>query len=107
MVDWHNQENKSVNGVVFDIKRYALHDGPGIRTTVFLKGCPLSCPWCHNPEGIEERPQLLYYPDRCIECGACRLVCPTCDADVYSADCIECFACVLACPSEARMISGK
>ena len=64
------------NGLVFDIKRYSIHDGPGIRTTFFLKGCPLSCWWCHNPEGISPQPILFRHPNRCIGCGA-DSVCPT------------------------------
>lgn len=58
-------------GTIFDIKRFAVHDGPGIRTTVFLKGCPLVCRWCHNPEGIESEIQLWYHEGRCIRCGQC------------------------------------
>jgi pyruvate formate lyase activating enzyme len=62
-------------GLVFDIKRYALHDGPGIRTTVFLKGCPLSCVWCHNPEGLRPSVEVGYTHDRCIGCGVCVEAC--------------------------------
>ncbi|VGO18964.1 glycyl-radical enzyme activating protein [Pontiella sulfatireligans] len=64
-----------VRGTIFDIKRFAVHDGPGIRTTVFLKGCPLACHWCHNPEGIEPGIQLWYHESRCIRCGQCVEVC--------------------------------
>ena len=63
-------------GFVFDIKRFALHDGPGLRTTVFLKGCPLSCLGCHNPEGQQIGPELLFRPDRCTACGDCLPACP-------------------------------
>ncbi len=64
-------------GIIFDIKRYAIHDGPGIRTTVFLKGCPLQCQWCQNPEGIESRPEILLRSRRCAEdCDACVPACP-------------------------------
>ena len=62
-------------GIIFAIKRFALHDGPGIRTTVFLKGCPLRCLWCHNPEGLSPDPQLAFYPHLCIGCGKCYEVC--------------------------------
>ena len=62
--------------VVFDIQRFALHDGPGIRTTVFLKGCPLNCIWCHNPESISPRPQLGFIEKNCVHCGQCVAVCP-------------------------------
>lgn len=67
----------SIRGVVFDFKRFAVHDGPGIRTTVFLKGCPLRCTWCHNPEAIARSPQLFFRPERCIKCLACVEVCPS------------------------------
>ena len=62
--------------LIFDIKRYAINDGPGIRTTIFLKGCPLRCIWCHNPEGWSPRPQLLYKQSKCIGCQTCVNVCP-------------------------------
>ena len=65
----------SVTGRVFDIQRFSTHDGPGIRTTVFLKGCPLCCAWCHNPEGISPRPQLSFTPGKCGGCGECARVC--------------------------------
>lgn len=60
-----------INGIVADIQRASVHDGPGIRTTVFLKGCPLNCAWCHNPECIDWGPQTMYYPEKCIGCGLC------------------------------------
>ncbi len=63
------------SGIVADIQRTSVHDGPGIRTTVFLKGCPLKCAWCHNPECIDFAPQLLYYPEKCIGCGRCNEGC--------------------------------
>lgn len=62
---------------IFEIKRFAVHDGDGIRTTVFFKGCPLKCVWCHNPEGLLEKPQLAFYNHKCINCGECVLACPT------------------------------
>ncbi len=65
-----------VSGIIFDVKRFALHDGPGLRTTVFLKGCPLSCLGCHNPEGQQVGPELLFRPDRCTTCGLCVPACP-------------------------------
>ena len=63
-------------GLVFDIKRFSIHDGPGIRTTVFMKGCPLHCPWCHNPESQDSKPDVMLRPSRCIGCQACIEVCP-------------------------------
>lgn len=60
-----------VKGIVTDIQRMSVHDGPGIRTTVFLKGCPLNCSWCHNPECIEFQPQMMYYPEKCMGCDCC------------------------------------
>lgn len=63
------------SGIVADIQRASVHDGPGIRTTVFLKGCPLHCAWCHNPECIDFEPQLMYYPEKCIGCGLCSKGC--------------------------------
>ena len=61
-----------MRGSIFDIKRFAVHDGPGIRTTVFFKGCPLKCVWCHNPEGLSFEGQTAFYPQKCIGCGQCR-----------------------------------
>ncbi len=104
----------SQTGTVFDIKRFAIHDGPGIRTTVFLKGCPLSCPWCHNPESQSVAPELFLRPARCIQCGSCVSVCPH-DAVVlekgatvtFRERCELCGACAEACHAEARLIIGR
>ena len=107
--------NRDVHGRIFDIKKLAIHDGPGIRTTVFLKGCPLSCIWCHNPESISPKPELGYIPNKCSGCGACAAVCPT-GAHSFSetgehridrALCIHCFKCVDACLWEALTIYGR
>jgi len=98
-----------VTGRVFDVQRFSLHNGPGIRTTVFLKGCPLACAWCHNPEGRSPDPQVARFPARCIACGACREVCPTGAAgdEATGEPCRVCGACVEACPSGARELVGR
>ena len=64
-----------MDAMLMDVKRFAVHDGPGIRTTLFLKGCSLKCIWCHNPEGIGAKPQMAYYEHKCIGCGECVSVC--------------------------------
>ncbi len=101
-------------GIVFDIKRFALHDGPGLRTTVFLKGCPLSCSWCHNPESREFEPALFFRPSRCIYCLRCIEACPdraiSAEAGMPVTDyslCSSCGLCVAVCPAEAREIVGR
>jgi pyruvate formate lyase activating enzyme len=102
------------SGVVFNIQRCSLHDGPGIRTTVFLKGCPLRCFWCQNPESQSGGPELLLDRRKCTLCGICRQACRTgalrLDGDSLVFDrggCIGCGSCVSSCPNEARSISGK
>ena len=101
-------------GIIFDFKRFSINDGPGIRTTVFLKGCPLSCAWCHNPESQQFSPELIIRPERCIGCGACLDVCPegaiSTSNNLYFTDrqlCKVCGACVEICFSEAREIIGR
>ena len=64
------------SGLVFDVQRYSIHDGPGIRTSVFLKGCPLTCWWCHNPESRDTSPVVHYAAGRCLACGECVHACP-------------------------------
>jgi pyruvate formate lyase activating enzyme len=104
---------RQVAGVVFNLQRFSLHDGPGIRTTVFLKGCPLHCSWCHNPEGLAAAPEVLVRHDRCLECGRCLAVCPRDTGPlpagaILGADgCHACRACVTACPGEARQVVGR
>lgn len=100
--------------LIFDIKRYAIHDGPGIRITIFMKGCPLSCIWCHNPEGISVRKQKLYTKKKCIGCGTCVVVCPRQAIELTkegirtdSLHCEMCGLCTEACPTFALEISGK
>jgi pyruvate formate lyase activating enzyme len=101
------------SGIIFDIKKYAIHDGPGIRTTVFFKGCPLACRWCHNPEGLNTSPQHIHRPERCLGCGECVKLCPRhalapSDNGSFLNDekCILCRTCVSHCPSEAHEIIG-
>ena len=101
-------------GLVFDVQRFSVHDGPGIRTTVFLKGCPLACRWCHNPEGMRTAPEILVTPDRCIACGACVEACPydlpsgIAGGWAGSKDlCRACGLCAEACPTGARRLAGQ
>lgn len=103
-----------IRGQVFDIQRFCLHDGPGVRTTVFVKGCPLACLWCHNPEGQSRRPQLLYMSDRCILCGECVRACPNHAHQIVDgvhtldrAACQVSGACVESCCSEALVLVGR
>ncbi|MDO4338187.1 MAG: glycyl-radical enzyme activating protein [Eubacteriales bacterium] len=89
-----------MTGTVFDIKQMAVFDGPGIRTTVFLKGCPLRCNWCHNPEGLSFEPELMVSDHGCRHCGRCREVCKNHE------HCTACGACIRACPMGLRRICG-
>jgi len=100
-------------GTIFRIARYAIHDGPGIRTTVFFKGCPLRCWWCHSPESQEVGPEIALKPDRCAACEACIALCPENairrDASGILTDrhlCRRCGLCAEACPTLARQVSG-
>ncbi len=104
-----------VEGVVFDIDEFAVHDGPGIRTLVYLKGCPLSCVWCHSPESVRPSPQLLFYRSKCIACGTCVQVCPQ-GAQSLSEDgersidwekCQSCGTCAEACAPRALAMCGQ
>ncbi|MDD5775519.1 MAG: glycyl-radical enzyme activating protein, partial [Candidatus Omnitrophica bacterium] len=104
-----------MDGTVFDIQSFSLNDGPGIRTTVFFKGCSLNCLWCSNPESQSVKEELLYNRDRCMSCYSCVEACPNganrvneSGSVVYDRTaCKACGACVQMCPSEARVISGN
>ena len=89
-----------MTGTIFDIKEMAVHDGPGLRTTVFFKGCPLRCRWCHNPEGLSKMPQLMYKSASCKACGACRKVCNHDLCKPYG-------RCILSCPENCLEITGR
>ncbi|MBU9735408.1 glycyl-radical enzyme activating protein [Diplocloster agilis] len=89
-----------MQGYIFDIKEFAVFDGPGIRTTVFFKGCPLHCMWCHNPEGMSFAPELMTSPNGCLHCGRCAQVCPS------PSNCRVCGKCIGVCPMHLRKICG-
>ena len=100
-------------GVVSNIQKYSIQDGPGIRTTVFLKGCPLDCWWCHNPEGRSPKPEIVVLETRCIRCGECVKVCPHLSSAASAepplqggTECEVCGACVEACPTGGRQAVG-
>ena len=100
-------------GVVFNIQRFSVQDGPGIRTTVFLKGCPLDCRWCHNPESQSVLPQVTVMGNRCIRCGQCVEACPEhaepdrVNKPEVTQVCTRCGECSDACPTGARQIVGE
>ena len=109
------ETQKTMTGWVFDIKRYSIHDGPGIRTTVFLKGCGLHCLWCHNPESINPGPELMHWPARCTRCYACAKACPLAALSkdpsgavvIDRARCDLCGRCAAACLYDAMQIVGR
>ncbi|MCL6580867.1 MAG: glycyl-radical enzyme activating protein [Firmicutes bacterium] len=111
-------------GIIFNVQRFSTEDGPGLRTTVFFKGCPLRCRWCHNPEGLSPHPQLVWSAERCLGCGTCVKACPlavlafatrggadpACSATVLRIDrsrCRACGTCAEACPSRALEVLGR
>ena len=100
-------------GIIFNIQRYSIHDGPGIRTTVFLKGCPLSCWWCHNPEGQQDGQEIIFWENRCLGCGKCYEHCPSEAIQMKhrkpvtdKTRCLLCGECSQVCPAQAREILG-
>jgi len=104
----------STTGVVFNIQRFSIHDGPGIRTTVFFKGCPLRCFWCHNPEGLRRQPEIRFFPSRCIGCGECAEVCEqdahTIEGGLHTfnrSKCVACGRCAEICCTEALEMVGQ
>ena len=107
-------ELRAIEGRVFNIQPYSVHDGPGIRTTVFLSGCPLRCRWCQNPESWTGLPELFFYAEKCIGCGACADICPVGAVSLMGgkartdrALCTACGMCLAVCPYEAREIDGR
>lgn len=110
------EASESIKGFIFDVKRFAIHDGPGIRTTIFFKGCPLHCLWCHNPEGIDRGPELIVRPARCSRCYSCIPACPKKALSpgprkgpvvVDRSRCDLCGKCVEACAYEALAVIGR
>ncbi|MFA7268991.1 MAG: glycyl-radical enzyme activating protein [Sterolibacterium sp.] len=101
-------------GIVFNIQRFSVHDGPGIRSTVFLKGCPLRCPWCQNPESIKNMAEIIVRDVKCIKCAKCASICPQEAISVTQeerlidwAKCDYCLKCAEVCPSKSIEVSGE
>lgn len=92
-----------MDGRIFDIQRFSIYDGPGIRTNVFLKGCNLRCKWCHNPESQRMANDLLFYKEKCVGCGACKAVCDK----AFTSECTGCGKCAEVCKHGAREVSGR
>ncbi len=105
---------REATGTIFDIQHYSIHDGPGIRTTVFLKGCPLKCLWCQNPESQSHQPILFYHRNLCTGCGECQTACPqnaiiikNGKSSTDRSRCDNCGECTLRCPNDARTMKGE
>ncbi len=105
--------DEGIFGTIFNIQRYCIHDGPGIRTTVFLKGCPMHCAWCENPESIRAKAQLGFYAKQCIGCGECERICPRGAIKIAREEridwtkCNDCGQCVETCPGLALQMIGE
>ena len=99
------------DGIIFNIQKFSVNDGPGIRTTVFLKGCPLHCAWCANPESQSIRPQLFHDEKKCVRCGLCGKVCPEhielLNTNFSAAGCTGCKTCEENCPNDAVSVEGE
>lgn len=109
-----DEKQKNIEGIIFGIQRFSIHDGPGIRTTLFLKGCNVNCAWCHNPEGIPYKQMLSYNAGKCIGCRGCETVCPqkvhTFESVEHQVDrgrCSFCEKCLEICPAEALEVLGE
>ena len=114
LAEQNGVEKEELEGIVFDIQRFSLHDGPGIRTIVFLKGCPLSCIWCSNPESQKLSREIMFNVSKCIECGTCKDVCPQNAISennqpyrIRTELCDLCGRCCEQCPTQALKWSGK
>ena len=109
------RKRKMLKGIIFNIQKFSIHDGPGIRTTVFLKGCPLNCRWCANPESKSAEEEILYTQKTCLHCSSCVAACPAGGLHFdengmlkFSKDlCTHCMSCVAACPSHALTVEGE
>ena len=109
------REPSAQRGIIFDIRSYAIHDGPGVRTSVFFKGCPLACLWCCNPESQADLPELVWLADQCLDCGLCAAVCteaalvasPGPGRTILAERCTRCGECSRRCPSQALTLLGR
>lgn len=107
-------EAEATKGIIFNVQHYSIHDGPGIRTTVFMKGCPLRCAWCQNPESQKLQPELFFNAEACTGCGSCVQVCPVKAIEIVEGKsktnrklCSGIGKCAEVCPNEARTIMGR
>jgi len=108
------KNNLNNEAVIFDFQKYSIHDGPGIRTIVFIKGCPLSCIWCSNPESQDMKPQVVFFEKNCIDCGKCISICPrsaikkVSELKIIDRElCDSCGKCADGCPANAMRNCGR